>query len=470
MRASSVAEKAGIRSVSVVASDFMPQARAIVRAQGTEQMNIAEFPSVIMAETTENFRRLVRTVVLDQIVAGFAESRPPPDESSDEAEPDAVVFEGNLDEVLEFFHEKLWTDGLPIVPPTRERVDAFLEFTDRSADEVIAVLPPLNRQATVRNVAVNGVMAGCRPEYMPVLLAIVEVIAEPVFRLEDAGSTPGWEPLVIVSGPLGKELDFNVGTSVMRIGRQANSSIGRFTRLYMRNVVGFLTPPGVTDKGCISYTFNVAVAEDEEAIARLGWETFGVEQGFARGGNVVTVQSVVDASPPIYSNGESAEDHVERIAEVWGRGSCVIRVGSCAMNGNCNHLLMLGPAIAAAIARDGWTKADIRRYLYENVKVVASVIEKDRQAAGHTEFSFAKLVAEGTIPAAYHESDDPDRLVPVFLEPDSLGIIVAGGPGRNQSRGYVQNHNQGPRVSKQVVLPAQWEQLRAKQQRKQAGV
>jgi Ca-activated chloride channel family protein len=121
MRASSVAEKAGIRSVSVVASDFMPQARAIVRAQGTEQMNIAEFPSVIMAETTENFRRLVRTVVLDQIVAGFAESRPPPDESSDEAEPDAVVFEGNLDEVLEFFHEKLWTDGLPIVPPTRDR-------------------------------------------------------------------------------------------------------------------------------------------------------------------------------------------------------------------------------------------------------------------------------------------------------------------------------------------------------------
>src|SRR5213595_534129 len=87
-------------------------------------------------------------------------------------------------------------------------------------------------------------MAGCRPEYMPVLVAIVEAIAEPVFRVEDAGSTPGWEPLVIVSGPIAGALDLNHGQGVMRVGRQANTTLGRFLRLYLRNVAGLRIPPG----------------------------------------------------------------------------------------------------------------------------------------------------------------------------------------------------------------------------------
>jgi hypothetical protein len=106
------------------------------------------------------------------------------------------------------------------------------------------------------SIAVNGVMAGCRPEYMPVLVAVVEAIAKPNFRLEDAGSTPSWEPLIILSGPIIKELDFNHGAGLMKIGRQANGSIGRFLRLYLRNICGYRIAPGDGDKGSIGYSLT----------------------------------------------------------------------------------------------------------------------------------------------------------------------------------------------------------------------
>src|SRR5690606_28807769 len=116
--------------------------------------------------------------------------------------PREIVFRGDLEEVNDHFYRAGWSDGLPIVPPTIDRVERFLRYTDRAPDEVIGVCPPENREATIWNTAVTGVMAGCRPEYMPVLIAIVEAITQPEFRLQDAGSTPGWEPVVTVSGEI----------------------------------------------------------------------------------------------------------------------------------------------------------------------------------------------------------------------------------------------------------------------------
>ena len=206
-----------------------------------------------MTENTTSFRAKVLGPVLDSIVNGLTSTiRPVAADSSPEPGPQDIVAEGSLDEIEEHFLRMGWSEGLPIVPPTRDRVQQFLRFTDRSPNEIIGVLSPGRREATVWNVAVNGVMAGCRAEYMPILLAVVECIADPQFRLEDAGSTPGWEPLVILSGQLVEELDFNSGSGVMRVGRQANTSIGRFLRLYMRNVAGSRIPPEATDKGLAS--------------------------------------------------------------------------------------------------------------------------------------------------------------------------------------------------------------------------
>ncbi|MEK7872684.1 MAG: UGSC family (seleno)protein, partial [Chloroflexota bacterium] len=291
MRASVVAEKAGVRTVSIVASGFVPQARSVARSLGVENLPIAEYPGVIMTDTPAEFQRKVDALV-DQIVEGMATPLKATARVT-EPGPKDVVFRGTLDAVQDFFAGKQWTDGMPVIPPTVQRVERFLKFTDRSPDEVIGTLLPEKRQLTVWNVAVNGVMAGCRPEYMPVLLSVAEAIVEPEFRIEDAGSTPGWEPLIILNGPIVKELDFNYGSGAMRMGRRANTSVGRFLRLLFTNVAGVRIPPGMTDKGSFGISFNVVLAENEDAVAQLGWQPFSVDRGFRRGDNVVTVQSVV---------------------------------------------------------------------------------------------------------------------------------------------------------------------------------
>ncbi|MFC2001018.1 hypothetical protein ACFLUZ_00750 [Chloroflexota bacterium] len=458
MRASAIAEKAGIPSVSIVATGFLQQARAIARALGMPDLAIVEYPGVPAIDSKEEFQKKVEGVIVSNIIEGLnisMETAAKPVEPG----PRDIIFKGTLEEVHDFFIENLWTDGLPVIPPTLDKVEEFLKFTNRSPDEVIGVLLPENREATVWNIAVNGVMAGCRPEYIPILIAAVEAIAESKFRIEDAGSTPGWEPIIILNGPIIKELDFNYESGMMRVGRQANTSIGRFLRLYMRNVAGLRTPPGVTDKGSIAGTFNVVLAENEGVVAELGWESFGVNRGFKDGENVVTVQSVAYISPPTYSDGDRALNHLETIAEVIGRRTVAYWTPKGVYAGKFYPFIVISPSVARVIARDGYTKDKIKQYLYENAKAPAEFLEKlDRQGTRRPA-SFCDAVADGAAPKEYCESTDPDRMVPVFMRPDWIGIVVSGDPGRNQSRGYVQNHGQGIPVSKRIELPANWEQL-----------
>jgi hypothetical protein len=253
----------------------MLQGRTFAKALGVPNLTIAEYPGVIMTHTADELRRNVREILVPNIIDGLAKPVPVAMKIT-EPEREDVVFRGTLDEVQEHFDEQLWSDGLPVIPPTLDRVRAFLRFTERDAAEVLGILSPDDREATIWNIAVNGVMAGCRPEYMPVLVAMAEVIAEPRFHLRDAGATPGWEPLIILNGPIVKELDFNYESGVMRVGRQANTSIGRFLRLYMRNVAGLRIAPGHTDKGSIATGFNVVVPENQDALDELGWPSYRV--------------------------------------------------------------------------------------------------------------------------------------------------------------------------------------------------
>ncbi|MBI2957337.1 MAG: hypothetical protein HYY32_00700, partial [Chloroflexi bacterium] len=232
MRASAPAEKAGIPSVSIVASAFVEQARIIGQYLGIGNLAVAEYPGHPQLDTQETVRSKCEEVLLRNFLEALATpgrkaSRPT------EPEPEDVVFKGALNEVQDFFHQNQWSDGLPVIPPTMERIHEFLKYTDRAPQEVLGVLPLEYREATVWSIAANGVMAGCRPEYMPVLVALVETITDPEFGFQHSGSTTGWEPLIILSGPIIKQLDFNYGSGVMRVGRQANTSIGRFLRLYM---------------------------------------------------------------------------------------------------------------------------------------------------------------------------------------------------------------------------------------------
>lgn len=461
LRANIAIERAGVPSVAVTSADFAAMGRLVAASLGIHDIPLAVYPGVIMTDSAEAFEDNLISTVADEVIAGLVIGTGSRDVSrldiEEEPTRDAVVISGSLDEIHDFYYERRWSDGLPFVPPTRERVEAFLTYTNRDPDEIIGVLLPDNREATVWNAAVNGVMSGCRPEYFPVLLAVVEALADPVFRVRDGGSTPGWEPMVVVSGKIAAQLDLNSGTGALRVGRQANSTIGRFARLYMRNIAGLRPPPSDSDQGAIGFTFNVALAENEEAINEFGWLPQRVDRGFELHEDVVTVRSVYSISPPIYSGGAHAIDHLKTISKMfseaigpWCYHAYVYQDWHC--------MLVLGPSIARVIAADGYTKDDIRQYLYDHTLIDSAWVETYAPQVSGKRFDWADLAAQGKAPPEYARSSDPNLLIRQFLRPEWIDIVVAGNPGRNQSRAYIGNHGQGVPTSKRIRLPSEWQE------------
>lgn len=455
LRAAAVIEKLGIPTASIIGSGFLKQAEVITKGLGVP-LAIGVYPGAPMVDSEEVLARKVEETLAPGLLMGLTGEAPRAADAKAEPAAGQVVFSGTFDEVQEHFHRQLWTDGLPIVPPTRERIDAFLAYTERKPDSVIRAVPQEGREASTLSIAVTGVMAGCRPEYMPVLIAVIEAMCDPAFRIEDCGSTPGWEPVVIVNGPIVKELDFNCGQGMMRVGRQANTSVGRFVRMFLRNICGYRIPPGAGDKGSIGQSFLVAMAEDEETAREIGWPTFAQDRGFAPGENVVTVHSVVAITSPIYSGGDRAVDHVQQWAEVMGH-SFTYWAHTGFKTGLWNPLIVAGPSIAKAIAGE-WSKDEVRRYLYEHVKVTAERATHYARMTSTPTFSLEGLVKDGILPPEYAASSDPQRLINVIIKPEMIGILVAGDPGRNQSRAYMGNHMQGPPTSRRVELPRDWAQ------------
>ncbi len=459
LRAAAVVERMGVPTASIIGSGFLKQAEVILKGIGVP-LAIGVYPGAPMVDSEAELIRKVEESLAPGLLKGLTGDAPVDADKGSEPQPGSVVFSGDYDAVQEYFYKNLWTDGLPVTPPTQERVDTFLRFTDRKADEVLRVIPQEGREASILSIAITGVMSGCRPEYMPLLIAIIDAMCDPLYRVEDSGSTPGWEPVVIVNGPIVKELDFNYGQGVMRVGRQANTSIGRFVRMYLRNICGFRIPPGAGDKGSIGQTFLVAMAEDEDSATALGWPTYGEDRGFKKGENVVTVHSVVAITSPMYSGGDDAKTHVQQWTDIIG-GSFTYWAHTGFKTGLWSPLIIAGPSIAGVIAKE-WTKDQVRQYMYDNMKVTAAKATHYAQMTSTPTFNFESLVEQGILPPSYTESKDPQRLVHTLIKPEMVEILVAGDPGRNQSRAYMSNHVQGPPTSRKVVLPKNWSELLAK--------
>ena len=453
VNAALASEAAGVPAVSLVGSLFEPLAHASGRLHGVEELPLAVYPGRIPVDSEDEFERKVRSTIVDQVVAGLTGRPPRLANGATEPVQREIVFAGTLDEVADTFYERGWTDGLPIVPPTLDRVEAFLAHTGRDPGEVLGVLPPERREATVWNVAVNGVLAGCRPAHMPVLLAVVEAIADKEFRLETAGSGPGWEPLIILSGPAIGELGFNAGGGVLRVGRRANTSVGRFLRLVMRNLAGLRIssgPEDVTnaDRAGIGTSFNVVLAEDEELLRELGWPTYGEDRGVPRGQSAVTVRSVVAESPPFGEYGCSPDDpasYLQPLVDVFGKAMSGYWLFVGLAFGRSHPLVVISPHVAGVLHANGWTKSDVRRHLYENAWIAAGPVERMGE---YMNIDVAALAASGSIPALYAESSDPTRLIPAFMRPEWIDIVVAGSRDFYYQRGYMNYQAHGAPVTK----------------------
>ena len=460
LRVSAAAEAAGVPSATLVCEGFVGQAATTSVGLGMPNLPLAKVPGHVDVQTPDELRANVLNVTLPEVIRHLLND-PAPATLEKDPPPDEIVFEGSFEEVNRFFYENGWSDGLPIVPPTVAKIAEFLRFTDLPPQHKLGTLLPDNRAATVWNVAINGVMAGCRPEYMPVLLALVEALADPAYGVEHSGNTPGAETLAIINGPIIRELDFNYLQGALRDGFQANTAIGRFFRLYLRNVAGFQLHKN--DKGTFGGTWRVAMAENEAVLQRIGWPTIAQDMGLAAGDNAVTIARYTGGDVIVSVYGDSAQRMLPYLAEAVLRmnGWQLIFTVGIAL-GTLRPLLVLSPILAETIARSGFSKADVQRYLFEHARLPASRFEA--YYGQYTNLypakrSLAELVKLGKAHPVFAQSDDPERLVPIVEQPEHFMISVSGDPLRTNAYTFAHNGMLGFPTTKKMRLPRDWAAL-----------
>jgi hypothetical protein len=301
----------------------------------------------------------------------------------------------------DFFEQKGWSDGLPIVPPTEARVAAMLAATRRDAHEVIGSVPPRWAHATVEKIAINGVMAGCKPEYMPVLIAAVEAITDPRLNLYALQATTGGPAvMLIINGPIRKTVNVNGGSNALAEGWRANATIGRFVQLVKRNIGG--SYPGTTCKATLGWPgkYSICVGENEEASP---WEPLHVERGFRNEQSTVTA---ISADASIRASDLDSTKAVGILTNFAQR-----------MEGPSGPeaIMVICPEHARIIAGDGFSKRDVQQFIWERAAYRMRDLPEETFHQRVKRRSDLKLTRESVIPVT-------DR-------PEDLLVIVAGGDG-----------------------------------------
>ena len=302
-------------------------------------------------------------------------------------------------EAIELCFEKGWTDGLPVVPPTEERVRATLDAARLRPGEQVAYIAHRAVSVTAEKVAINAVMAGCRPEYMPVVRAAVEGIGDPAWSYHGPGtSTAGAAVLVVVNGPIARELDINAGDNLFGPGWRANATIGRAIRLVMRNVCG--SRPGTLDRGTLGHPgkLSYVIAENE---AESPWPPLHVERGFRPEQSAVTVLAA-EAPHQFYNKlSDTAEGVLTTLADD-------MRISGNVM-GQPQYMLVIAGEHMRTIAKDGWAKADIRRFVFEHTKNSHAHLRRTQRMAGPV------------------KAEDETLMRPLVESPEDILVVAAGG-------------------------------------------
>jgi hypothetical protein len=302
----------------------------------------------------------------------------------------------------ELFYLRGWTDGLPIVPPTIARVEQMTEHAGLPRDQLVAELEPLKGLATVEKIAVNAVMAGCPPEYIPILILLTEAIATPEFNLRGVQTTDeNVAPLLIFSGDIARRLNINSGFGALGPGWQANATIGRALRLIMHNLGGgwpaAVSLAGLGQPG----RYSLCLAENSAANP---WEPLHVEAGVEAAASAVTLmraESVINVTGGL-----------EEIASVMGSAASQFSL----MHGG-KVAVILAPYVARRLAADGWSRQNIKRWLYENGRVATTEWERWWGRKALTGHQWPRWVTQ----AAAHGA------IPVVENPDDVTLVVAGG-------------------------------------------
>jgi hypothetical protein len=300
-----------------------------------------------------------------------------------------------------FFEEKGWSDGLPIIPPTEERVARTLAAVKRAPQDVIGAVPPRWAPATVEKIAINAVMAGCKPEYMPTLIACVEALTEPKLNLYALQATTGGPAvMIIINGPIRRQLNVNGGANALGEGWRANATIGRFVRLIQRNVGG--SYPGTTCKATLGWPgkYSICIGENEEASP---WEPLHVERGFKADQSTVTA---ISADASIRASDLDSTKAVGILTNFAQR-----------MEGPSGPeaIMVICPEHAKIIAGDGFSKMDVKKFVWERAAYRMKDLPDETFYQRVKRRSDLKLTR--------------DSVIPVTDQPEDILVVVAGGDG-----------------------------------------
>ena len=386
----------------------------------------------------------------DELIAGLTKWKPNMKDKKVITPPRLRVegqnYEEAVDNINNLFLRNMWSDGLPIRPPTKERVDWLLTGVDISPDKEIAKILPRGGMVTVETIAVNLAMAGGRPEYMPVLIASIEAISAPQSQHHRMNSTTcSTYPAVIVNGPITKQIRLNSGYGCLGPDplHPAGASIGRAIRFLLQDAGGAI--PGIGTMsiygGPARYT-NVVFAEDEAGVP-INWETFNVEQGFPQGSNVVTIYPVASTTNIIGSEVGDKESGLECLkiaAGVMGIPNGNYWLTAYNPEGAAGILLM-ARGTAQALSKLGWAKQEVKSYLWENSKVPASKVARRVKEI---------MSRNGII------KQDP---IPISMSPKGIKIVVAGGLQSGHMMWLQVGHGPEQLTSTEMKLPANWDEL-----------
>lgn len=425
--------------------------------QGVPSLQVAVYPGPFDLHSNIQLQQNSKLVVFPQIIQALTKPIPATDTVERTRK---IVFTGSIDAINRHFTDNNWSDGLAIVPPTVERIQTFLKYTDSFPDEEIAVLPAANLRATPWNIAANAVMAGCRPEHMPVLIAAVKAMGDPAFRLSmSGGSTHSFVHFYLVNGPLARQLRIDHGQGL--IAHSTNQVIGRALGLIERNIAGYRIKE--TQMGTFGKTQSWVLAEDEEALDEMGWSPYHVEKGFSKDASTVAV-----ANSTVWGqNLIPATSDPEKIMQLMAYG---ITRGEMFASGmiDSRRYLLVTPGVAELLADGGYTKKSLIDDLTRNARRITYewTFSKVHGSFGLVLGSFEDELAramkapgaeKGKLPPWYPRFPGWEDIVTTpAATRGKLQIIVCGDPNRNK----VQTLAGGMGAAiKEIRLPANWDEL-----------
>ncbi|MBQ6782124.1 MAG: hypothetical protein IJP62_12995 [Treponema sp.] len=358
------AEYIGIPTVTVAAPTFVAQVHSTGVNRGVPVLRTAEYPGAFASHSTDELKKNAREVLWPQIKTALttqitkeeiAQYAPGGKRPADE-----IIYYGNFDEIQEYMAVNGWTDGLPVVPPTDEKIQEYLKFTGFRGSDVLGTFALAYRECSVYTVAANAVMAGVPPEFLPICIAYVQGMNDGEWR-KPLASTHGWTPFAFLNGPLARQL--GIDNQQGMISEKANKALGRFIDLAMLNIGGYYVKEN--RMGSFGYLTPFTFSEDDEACVRIGWKPYHVQQGYDLNANTITAGSTLAWG----NNVTPATDDAEKIMQIMA-----FDITEKQQNGLGNtkpqvpRTVFITEYVAKDLAKEYKTKSDLEDALIETAR------------------------------------------------------------------------------------------------------